>query len=285
MKNLATLKRLNNQVVIAMQAARLAVYENLKELAVEVPVRSDEDCEDCDERKGLYVYGPGKYYSLSEYRIDAVKAGEKSILCHYNEWNEHEADDWQELEEFYDCENILECIQWPDEVPDGEAQQEQNKVIERYDAIRNENKELVSCLIPKAIKNEQTIYGELCDWLRDYHNDLTLQESDLLAHLLLGDMVIHHPDWISRIKPNKLMVLCHYDEDDQEYSDVDLVVSKHQFDTDKERVREAIEGLWELDQYDENDLNELRECISDLLKGENGYFGIEYYWKEIDAIL
>lgn len=131
MKNLATLKRLNNQVVIAMQAARLAAYENLKELAVELPVRSDEDlqaedCEDHDEteRKGLYVYGPGKYSSLSEYRIDEVKAGEKGILCHYCEWNEHEADGWSDLEEFYDCENILECIQWPDGIEQGEAEEE-----------------------------------------------------------------------------------------------------------------------------------------------------------------
>ena len=141
MKNLATLKNMNNQVVIAMQAARLAAYENLKELGVEVPVRSDEDmqaedCEDYDEteRKGLYVYGPGKYYSLSEYRIDAVKAGEKGILCHYCEWNEHEADGWDALEEFYDCECILECIQWPDEVPDGEAEKEQ-ETKERIMAI------------------------------------------------------------------------------------------------------------------------------------------------------
>lgn len=131
MKSLATLKKLNNQVVIAMQAARLAAYENLKELAVELPVRTDEDfqSEDCDdydetERKGLYVYGPGKHYTLSEYRIDAVKAGEKGILCHYCEWNEHEADDWEALEEFYDCEIILEGIQWPDSIEQGEDEGE-----------------------------------------------------------------------------------------------------------------------------------------------------------------
>lgn len=163
MKNLATLKKLNNQVVIAMQAARLAAFEVLKELAVEVPVRSDEDmqaedCEDYDEteRKGLYVYGPGKYYSLSEFRIDAVKAGEKGILCHYCEWNEHEADDWAELEWFYDCENILECIQWPDEVPDGEAEQEAVMVLCSYDED-DDVKDMLLAIQPDDIKKPETI--------------------------------------------------------------------------------------------------------------------------------
>ena len=139
-------------------------------------------------------------------------------------------------------------------------------------------------MIPKAIKNGQTIYGELSDWLRDYHNDLPLKERDMLAKLLLGDMVVQHPDYISRVKPNKVMVLCSYDEDDND-TDVHLVVSKHQFDTDKEGIREAIEGMWDLDLYTEEDLDELRECISDLLKGDNGYFGSEYYWEEKDCVL
>ena len=157
-------------------------------------------------------------------------------------------------------------------------------VIDRFSAIKAENKELVSDLIPKAIKDGETIYGELSDWLRDYHNDLKLQEREVLCKMLLGDMVIHHPDWISRIKPNKLMVLSRYNQDGGDGEAV-LVVSAYQFKNDKERVREAIEGLWDMDAYDEDDLAELRECISDLLKGEAGVFGNEYYWEEIDAIL
>ena len=133
MKNLATLKNMDSKAITATQALRQAIYENLKELAVEVPVRSDEDlqAEDCPdydptERKGLYVYGPGKHYSLDEYRIDAVKAGEHGIICHYCEWSECEADGWDALEEFYDCENILDCIQWPESIDQGEAEQEQD---------------------------------------------------------------------------------------------------------------------------------------------------------------
>ena len=159
-----------------------------------------------------------------------------------------------------------------------------NDIFSRMEAIKKEHGDIVNLLIPKAIRNEQTIYGELCDWLRDYHNDLSLEDRDRLAQLLLGDMVIHHPDYISRVKPAKLMVLCSYDEDDND-TDVHLVVSKHQFDTDKERVREAIESMWDLELYTEDDLDELRECISNLLNGDNGYFGSEYYWEKIDAIL
>ena len=142
MKNLATLKSMDSKVITATQALRQAIYENLKELAVEVPVRSDEDlqAEDCPdydptERKGLYVYGPGKHYSLDEYRIDAVKAGEHGIICHYCERNEREADGWDALEEFYDCENILDCIQWPESIDHGEAEEEHGKQINLdYDA-------------------------------------------------------------------------------------------------------------------------------------------------------
>lgn len=76
-------------------------------------------------------------------------------------------------------------------------------IMERLETIKREQGDIVSALIPKAIKNGQTIYGELSDWLRDYHNDLPLKERDMLAKLLLGDMVVQHPDYISRIKPNK----------------------------------------------------------------------------------
>ncbi len=157
-------------------------------------------------------------------------------------------------------------------------------IMERLETIKREHGDIVSALIPKAIKNGQTIYGELSDWLRDYHNDLPLKERDMLAKLLLGDMVVQHPDYISRVKPSTLMVLCSYDNDDND-TDVHLVVSKHQFDTDKERVREAIEGMWDLDLYTEEDMDELRECISNLLQGDNGYFGSEYYWEEKDCVL
>lgn len=158
------------------------------------------------------------------------------------------------------------------------------KVIDRFNAIKAENKELVSGMIQKAVKNGDTVYGELSDWIRDYHSDLSLLEREILCKMLLGDMVIHHPDYISRVKPGTLMVLCSYDKDDND-TDVHLVVSKHQFDTDKERVREAIEGMWDLDLYTEEDLDELRECISNLLQGNNGYFGSEYYWEEKDCVL
>ena len=84
-------------------------------------------------------------------------------------------------------------------------------VINRFSAIKAENRELVSYLIPKAIENEQTIYGELCDWLRDYHNDLTLQEREVLCKMLLGDMVIHHPEWVRRISTKERIMAIEFD--------------------------------------------------------------------------
>lgn len=125
MKSLATLQAMSRNMSEIARALRQAVLENLKELGTEVPVRSDEDHndeDDEDERKGLYVYGPGKYGSLYEYRVDKVKAGENGILCHYCECDEREADSWNTLEEFYDADCIIDAIQWPDTIEQGKEE-------------------------------------------------------------------------------------------------------------------------------------------------------------------
>ena len=36
----------------------------------------------------------------------------------------------------------------------------------------------------------QFLYGDVCDWIRDYYTELSLEERDLLAHLIIGDFVI-----------------------------------------------------------------------------------------------
>ena len=69
-----------------------------------------------------------------------------------------------------------------------------DKIIKRFSEIKSENKDLVVKLMSKAAKNEQTIYGEVSDWIRDYHSDLSLLEREVLAKMLLGDLVIHHSD-------------------------------------------------------------------------------------------
>ena len=48
-------------------------------------------------------------------------------------------------------------------------------------------------------------------------------------------------------------------------------------------VIDAISDLFE--PGSEEDEEELAECIDDLMKYRSGYYGIEYYWKEVTAII
>ena len=42
----------------------------------------------------------------------------------------------------------------------------------------------------KRVWDTQTIYGDLCDYMRDYHNDLSLHEREVVIERLLGKYVI-----------------------------------------------------------------------------------------------
>jgi hypothetical protein len=42
-------------------------------------------------------------------------------------------------------------------------------------------------------QEQQTIYGDLSDWLRDYYTLIPLADRDAVARLLIGDYVIRHP--------------------------------------------------------------------------------------------
>lgn len=87
-------------------------------------------------------------------------------------------------------------------------------------------------------------------------------------------------------EPEKLMVLCSYDDEEAEY-DNHLIVSKEVFGSKdgKKRIRKYLEEAFEYKTMDDDDRKEFRECVKDLLKGKTGYFGIKYFWEETDAIL
>ena len=82
-----------------------------------------------------------------------------------------------------------------------------DKIIKRFSEIKSENKDLVQELMGKVAKNEQTIYGEVSDWVRDYHSDLSLLEREVLAKMLLGDLVIHHSEMLQPKNPAKVWVV------------------------------------------------------------------------------
>ena len=84
----------------------------------------------------------------------------------------------------------------------------------------------------------------------------------------------------------KLMVLCSYDSDEQEYDD-HLIVSKQVFYSEdgKKKIRKYLNEAFEYNNMEDYDRKEFRECVKNLLKGGVGYFGIKYFWEETTAIL
>lgn len=59
--------------------------------------------------------------------------------------------------------------------------------------IFQEENDLVERLLRKKRSwDTQTIYGDLCDWMRDYHNDLSLSEREEVIQRLIGHYVIKH---------------------------------------------------------------------------------------------
>lgn len=75
------------------------------------------------------------------------------------------------------------------------------EIKEIYEKIQKENPNLVERFLKKSSReNEtQTIYGDLSDWLRDYYTIIPLSDRDVVARLLIGDYVIHHPYCLQRV--------------------------------------------------------------------------------------
>lgn len=80
----------------------------------------------------------------------------------------------------------------------------------------------------------------------------------------------------------KLMLLCSYDEDERDHG-VLLAVSRERFKNDPDAVRKAIAEHFGPDA--DEDEQELKECIDDLMQEQSGYYGSEYYWKELQVLL
>lgn len=75
------------------------------------------------------------------------------------------------------------------------------EIKEVYEKIQKENPNLVERLLKKSSREneQQTIYGDLSDWLRDYYTIIPLSDRDVVARLLIGDYVIHHPYCLQKV--------------------------------------------------------------------------------------
>lgn len=77
------------------------------------------------------------------------------------------------------------------------------EIKEIYEKIQRENPNLVEGLLDKGSRKseqeQQTIYGDLSDWLRDYYTLIPLADRDAVARLLIGDYVIRHHYCLQRV--------------------------------------------------------------------------------------
>jgi hypothetical protein len=76
------------------------------------------------------------------------------------------------------------------------------EIKEIYEKIQREHPNLVESFLDKSSREneqeQQTIYGDLSDWLRDYYTIIPSADRDVVARLLIGDYVIHHPYCLQR---------------------------------------------------------------------------------------
>ncbi len=104
-------------------------------------------------------------------------------------------------------------------------------------------------------------------------------QEDVLRNIAAWLEKAMHP--ISQ-KEKKIMALCSYDEDERDHG-VLLAVSREKFKNDPAAVRKAIREKFT--PCCDEDEQELKECIDDLMQEQSGYYGIEYYWKELPVLL
>ena len=170
------------------------------------------------------------------------------------------------------------------------------KVIDRFSAIKAENKELVSGMIQKAVKNGDTVYGELSDWIRDYHNDLSLLEREVLCKMLLGDMVIHHPERIC----NDIKVLYAVDSTDNTKLEICATSEGWNDGSKREAIEKAVRDflgdiLTEYiedpneahinDKSEEEKKAEFADTIDKLTSGQDSEFlWYELFWRSIPTL-
>lgn len=171
-----------------------------------------------------------------------------------------------------------------------------NKVIDRFSAIKAENKELVSGMIQKAVKNGDTVYGELSDWIRDYHSDLSLLEREVLCKMLLGDLVIHHPERVC----NKIKVLYAVDSTDNTKLEICATSEGWNDGSKREAIEKAVRDfLGEIlteyiedpheahinDKSEEEKKAEFSDTIDKLASGrDTDFLWYDLFWRSIPTL-
>ena len=117
----------------------------------------------------------------------------------------------------------------------------------------------------------------------DYDDDYELLPEDLPEAVLTNIAA-----WLEQAmqpmpqEEKKIMALCSYDEDERDHG-VLLAVSREKFKNDPAAVRKAIREKFT--PCCDEDEQELKECIDNLMQERDGYYGSEYYWKELQVLL
>lgn len=110
MKTKKELKKMSNQISVAIRKFHRAVFDNLKESGKEFSVKGDDD-----EEKGLSIRIIGRYGDAVPIIIDKVRWNEKSlsVSVHICEEDYTDADYWVHPSILGDDEGyVYDCIEW-----------------------------------------------------------------------------------------------------------------------------------------------------------------------------
>lgn len=214
MKSLATINNLRDRMFKAGFAYRQAIMQNLKEWGKELEVINCDWSEDDGYPRGVKVTSIGNNDETFSCVVDKIRYEDNEIInkasihvvwLDYNE----DIDEWWGLDDLIGeaADYVVSCIQWPEEVENGEPEEE------------------------------------------------------------------------------KMMILCSYDEDEQEF-DEHLIVSHEVLHSPngKQRIRKNLNERFEYDNMDDDDRKEFRQCVKNLLAGKPGYFAIKYFWEEEEVL-
>ena len=154
------------------------------------------------------------------------------------------------------------------------------------------NDETFSCVVDKICYEEGEVINKVgihVVWY-DYNEDVDewWGLDDLIGEA--ADYVVSCIQWPEEVEnaeqeEEKMMILCSYDEDEQEFDEhlivaIDVLHSPN----GKQRIRKKLNERFEYDNMDDDDRKEFRKCVKDLLAGKPGYFGIRYFWEEEEVL-
>ena len=131
MKNLATLKKMDQAIFKAMSEYLKSVAENLTETGELNILPCDYD-EELGYPEGILLSVPNNNFDLVDCVYDKIKVNEQGrIELHICYFGDGADDSWQPISDlsFTDASIVIDAIKWPEQVASGEQEEKKVRVL------------------------------------------------------------------------------------------------------------------------------------------------------------